>query len=33
GNAFSGGSNSAVNLFGGKPTNRRDVIQVVQIQE
>ncbi|WP_371262480.1 hypothetical protein, partial [Pseudomonas aeruginosa] len=20
-------------LFGGKPTNRRDVIQVVQIQE
>ncbi|WP_375362049.1 hypothetical protein, partial [Pseudomonas aeruginosa] len=24
---------SAVNLFGGKPTNRRDVIQVVQIQE
>ncbi len=33
GNGCSGGSNSAVNLFGGKPTNRRDVIQVVQIQE
>ncbi len=31
GNGCSGGSNSAVNLFGGKPTNRRDVIQVVQI--
>ncbi|MGV8584511.1 hypothetical protein ACV34H_34090, partial [Pseudomonas aeruginosa] len=29
----SGASHSAVNLFGGNPTNRRDVIQVVQIQE
>ena len=27
GNGCSGGSNSAVNLFGGKPTNRRDVIR------
>ncbi len=33
GNGCSSGSNSGVNLFGGKATNRRNVIQAVQIQE